>query len=123
MLNAVGYVIKQANGRCLGNHRTVSITADIDHLPNIRRTADTQLDFRMMIEGVEIGAGWAHKSEASNKEYVNFSIVASESRPKKLYANLGKAADLNDKDLYAVIRIRFDKTKAPARVLHGGNHL
>jgi uncharacterized protein (DUF736 family) len=44
-----------------------------------------------------------HKGEASNKEYVSLFIAAPEFGPKKLYANLGKAAGSNDKDLYFVI--------------------
>ena len=38
-------------------------------------------------------------------------------------AIFGKAAGSDDKDLYAVILIRFDQTKAPVQDLHGGNHL
>jgi uncharacterized protein (DUF736 family) len=50
MLNVVGYATKQTDGRYKRPLRTVSIKADIDTLPNIRKTADTQLDLRMMIE-------------------------------------------------------------------------
>jgi uncharacterized protein (DUF736 family) len=32
----------------------------------------------MMIQGIEIGAGWECKVETPGKEYVNFSIAASE---------------------------------------------
>ena len=44
-----------------------------------------------------------HKVAAFNKEYVSLSIAAPEFGPKKLYANLGKAAGSDDKDLCAVI--------------------
>ena len=57
MLNAVGYVTTQADGRYKGHLRTLSIKAEIDILPNIRKTADTQLDVRVMIETDEISAG------------------------------------------------------------------
>jgi uncharacterized protein (DUF736 family) len=40
MLNAVGYVTKQTDGRYKGTLRTVSIKADIDILPNIQKSAD-----------------------------------------------------------------------------------
>jgi uncharacterized protein (DUF736 family) len=103
IMTAIGYVTKQSDGRYKGTLRTVSIKADIDILPNIQKTSDTQPDFRVMTEGIEIGAGWTRKGETSNKEYVSLSIAAPEFGPKKLYANLGKAAGSDDKDLYAVI--------------------
>jgi uncharacterized protein (DUF736 family) len=103
IMTAIGYVTKQADGHYKGTLRTVSIKADIDILPNIQKTSDSQPDFRVMTEGIEIGAGWTRKGETSNKEYVSLSIAAPEFGPKKLYANLGKAAGSDDKDLYAVI--------------------
>jgi uncharacterized protein (DUF736 family) len=83
-LNAIGNVIKQANGRYKRTLRTVSIKADIDILPNAQKTSDTQPDFRVMTEGIKIGAGWTRKGETSNKEYVSLSIAAPEFGPKKL---------------------------------------
>jgi uncharacterized protein (DUF736 family) len=103
IMTAIGYVTKQADGHYKGTLRTVSIKADIDILPNTQKTSDSQPDFRVVTEGIEIGAGWTRKGESSNKEYVSLSIAAPEFGPKKLYANLGKAAGSEDKDLYAVI--------------------
>jgi uncharacterized protein (DUF736 family) len=103
IMTAIGYVTKQADGRYKGTLRTVSIKADIDILPNIQKTSDSQPDFRVMTEGIEIGAGWSKTGETSGKEYVSLSIAAPEFGPKKLYANLGKAAGSDDENLYAVI--------------------
>jgi uncharacterized protein (DUF736 family) len=103
IMTAIGYVTKQADGHYKGTLRTVSIKADIDILPNTQKTSDTQPDFRVVTEGIEIGAGWSKTGETSGKEYVSLSIAAPEFGPKKLYANLGKAAGSDDKDLYAVI--------------------
>jgi len=102
-MTAIGYVTKQADGRYTGHLRTVSIQAEIDIVPNIQKTADAQPDFRVMTQGIEIGAGWTRKGETSGKDYVSLSIAAPEFGPKKLYANLGKAAGSEDNDLYAVI--------------------
>ena len=102
-MTAIGYVTKQVDGRYKGTLRTVSIKADIDILPNIQKTSDSQPDFRVVTEGIEIGAGWQKKGETSGKEYVSLSIAAPEFGPKKLYANLGRAAGSDEKDLYAVI--------------------
>ena len=123
MLNAVGYVTKQADGRYRGHLRAVSIKADIDILPEVENTNNGQRDFRTVIEGIEIGAGWTRKGEASIKEYASLSIATPEFEPKIYYGNLDKAAGSDDKNLYAVIWNRFDQTKAPVQVLHGGNHL
>jgi uncharacterized protein (DUF736 family) len=103
IMTAIGYVTKQADGRYKGTLRTVSIKAEIDILPNSQKNSNSQPDFRVVTEGIEIGAGWTRKGDTSNKEYVSLSIAAPEFGPKKLYANLGKAAGSVDKDLYAVI--------------------
>ena len=103
MLNAVGYVIKQVVGRHKNTLRTLSIKADIDILPNIQKTSDSQPDFRVVTEGIKIGTGWTRKSETSNQNYVSLSIAAPEFEPKKFYANLGKAAGSDDENLHAVI--------------------
>jgi len=77
----------------------------------------------MVAKGIEIGAGWTRKGETSNKEYVILFIAAPKFRPKIFYSNFGNAHGSNDNDLYALIWNRLDQTKAPAHVLHGGNHL
>jgi uncharacterized protein (DUF736 family) len=78
MLVVVGYATKKIDGRYKGTLRTVSIDVAIDNLPNTQKTSDTQPDFRVVTEGIEIGAGWTHKSQASNKKYVCLSIAALE---------------------------------------------
>ena len=98
MLNATGHMIEPVGGRYKGTLRTVSIKAEIDILPNTQKIADRLPDFHLVTEGIEIGAGWTRKGEASNKEYVSLYNVAPESGSKKLYANLGKAASSETKD-------------------------
>ena len=102
-MTAIGFVRKEDNGHFTGQLKTVSIKADIDIVPNVNKTADSQPDYRVLTQGTEIGAGWTKKGETSGKEYVSLSIAAPEFGPKKLYANLGKAAGQEDEHLYAVI--------------------
>ena len=102
-MTAIGFVRKEVNGHFTGQLKTISIKADIDIVPNTNKTADTQPDYRVLTQGTEIGAGWTKKGETSGKEYVSLSIAAPEFGPKKLYANLGKAAGQEDESLYAVI--------------------
>ena len=100
---AIGYVTKQANGGFKGQLKTLSIRADIDIVPNLAKSADQQPDFRVLTQGVEIGAGWVRTGETSGKEYVSLSLAAPEFGPRKLYANLGRAAGQDDDEAYAVI--------------------
>ena len=67
------------------------------------KTADAQPDYRVMTQGIEIGAGWTKKGETSGMEYVSLALAAPEFGPKKLYANLGRAAGQDDDDLFALI--------------------
>jgi uncharacterized protein (DUF736 family) len=66
-------------------------------------TAGSQIDFRVVTKGIEIGESRTRKDEASNKEYVRLSTAATEFGSKIYYGNFGKAAGSDDKDLYAVI--------------------
>jgi uncharacterized protein (DUF736 family) len=100
---AIGYVTKQPNGSYRGQLKTVSIRADIEIVPNRSKSADSQPDFRVLTQGVEVGGGWLRIGESSGKEYVSLSIAAPEFGPRKLYANLGRAAGQDDDDTYAVI--------------------
>jgi uncharacterized protein (DUF736 family) len=100
---AIGHVTKQANGGYKGHLKTLSIRAEIDLVPNASKSADNQPDFRVLTQGVEIGAGWIKTGESSGKEYVSLSLAAPEFGPRKLYANLGRAAGQDDEDTFAVI--------------------
>jgi len=100
---AIGLVTKHANGGFKGQIKTLSIRADIDIVPNNSKSTDTQPDFRVLTQGVEIGAGWVRKGEVSGKDYVSLSLAAPEFGPRKLYANLGRAAGQDDEDVFAVI--------------------
>ena len=102
-MTAIGYVRKENDGRYTGQLKTISIKADIDILPNANKTTDSQPDFRVLTQGTEIGAGWTKKGETSGKDYVSLSLAAPEFGPKKLYANLGKAADQDNDNTDEVI--------------------
>ena len=100
---AIGHVTKQATGGYKGYLKTLSIRAEIDLVPNASKSADNQPDFRVLTQGVEIGAAWIRTGETSGKEYVSLSLAAPEFGPRKLYANLGRAAGQDDDDTFAVI--------------------
>lgn len=99
---AIGYVTKQEDGSFKGQLKTLSIRADIVIVANETRNADTQPHYRVLSDGVEIGAGWNRRAETSGRDYVSLSLAAPEFGPRRLYANLGRALG-DDDDRFAVI--------------------
>ena len=99
---AIGYVNRSADGSFKGQIKTLSIRADIDVVANRSKSTDTQPDYRVLSDGVEIGAGWLRRSETSARDYVSLSLAAPEFGPRRLYANLGRAPGEDD-DRFAVI--------------------
>jgi uncharacterized protein (DUF736 family) len=99
----IGSVTKREDGRYEGELRTLSTRAEITILPVIDKASPNQPDYRVLSQGIEIGAGWLRKGQTSGKEYVSLSIAAPELGARTLYANLGRAAGHTDPDLYALI--------------------
>lgn len=99
---AIGYVTKDENGTYKGLLRTISIRAEITILPNSRKAHDAQPDYRVLSGDVEIGAGWNRRSMVAERDYISLSIAAPEFGPRRLYANLGRAAGEAD-DRFAMI--------------------
>jgi uncharacterized protein (DUF736 family) len=99
---AIGYVTRDGNGY-KGELKTLSIRADITIVPNSRKASDVQPDYRVTAGGVEVGAGWLRRGEMSGKDYVSLSLAAPEFGPRRLYANLGRAAGQDDDDAFAII--------------------
>ncbi|MCJ2182388.1 DUF736 domain-containing protein [Novosphingobium sp. 1949] len=99
---AIGYVTRDGNG-FKGQLRTLSIRTEIESVPNTRKSGDTQPDFRVSAAGVEVGAGWVRRGEMSGRDYVSLSLAAPEFGPRRLYANLGRAAGQDDEDAFAII--------------------
>jgi len=99
---AIGYVTKDQDGSFKGQLKTLSISADIAIVTNRSKSSDTQPDYRVLSDGVELGAGWLRRSETSGRDYVSLSLAAPEFGPRRLYANLGQAAG-GPEDRFAVI--------------------
>ncbi|MBX9815453.1 MAG: hypothetical protein A4S12_04335 [Proteobacteria bacterium SG_bin5] len=99
---AIGYVTRDGQG-FKGQLKTLSIRTDIEIIPNTRKSGDTHPDYRVSAAGVEVGAGWVRRGEMSGKDYVSLSLAAPEFGPRRLYANLGRAAGQDDDDAFAII--------------------
>jgi uncharacterized protein (DUF736 family) len=99
----IGSVTKRDDGRYEGELKTLSVRADIVIIPIGEKSTEGQPDYRVLSQGVEIGAGWLRRGQMSGKEYVSLSISAPELGSKTLYANLGRAAGQSDPNVYALI--------------------
>ena len=99
----IGSVTKREDGRYEGELKTLSVRADIVLMPVGEKSAESQPDYRVLSQGVEIGAAWLRRGQMSGKEYVSLSISAPELGSKTLYANLGRAAGQSDPNVYALI--------------------
>jgi uncharacterized protein (DUF736 family) len=99
----IGSVTKRDDGRYEGELKTLSVRAEIAILPVGDKASPNQPDYRVMSQGIEVGAGWIRTGQISGKEYVALSIAAPELGSKTLYANLGRAAGQTDPDVYALI--------------------
>jgi uncharacterized protein (DUF736 family) len=97
---AIGYVRRTETG-FEGQLKTLSIQAATSILRNTAKSADGQPDYKVF--SVEIGAGWIRAARSSGAFYVSLSLAAPEFGPRKLYANLGRAAGQDDPDVFAVI--------------------
>lgn len=99
---AIGQVTRSKDGKSFhGTLKTLSVRAPIDIVPNTAKNGETQPDFRVLSQGVELGAAWYRTGEASGKPYVSLSL--SDPAFGKLYANLGRAAGQDDENVFAVI--------------------
>jgi len=87
----------------VGQLKTFSIRAAIEIRTNGSKSGDVQRDYRVYSEGVEIGAGWVRIGEASGKPFVSLTLAAPEFGPRRIYANLGRAAGQDSEDTYAII--------------------
>ena len=83
LMATIGSVTKRDDGRYEGELRTLTIRAEIAILPVGEKASPNQPDYRVMSQGIEIGAGWLRKGQTSGKEYVSLSIAAPEFGPRR----------------------------------------
>ena len=105
MASTVASLTTKSDGSMEGVFATLRVNAPIAVLPNAHKSREDAPDYRVINKrtGFEIGAGWIRRGENSGKDYVSLSIAAPEFGPRKLYANLGRAAGQDDPNVFAVI--------------------
>jgi len=99
---SIGRVIRQEDGSYRGYLATLSIRKNISLVPNEKKN-ENQPDFIVMAGDIEVGAGGNKTGQASGNDYVSLSLSAPEFGVRTIYANLGRSADTNDEDDFAII--------------------
>lgn len=101
---ALGLVTRDGN-TFRGQFKTPTMRrpVKVEILPNVEKRADAQPDYRVYLGGDEVGGAWTRIGEQSGKPYVSLSIAAPEFGPRRIYANLGRAAGQDDEDVLAII--------------------
>jgi uncharacterized protein (DUF736 family) len=97
----IGTLTLKANGSFVGQIDTLAINAPLVLQPIIK-SSDNAPDFRIFSGRAEVGAGWKKIGRESQSEYVSITLESPD-LPKKILANLGKAAGQDDPDVYAII--------------------
>jgi len=100
---AIGHVTKQKDGGYSGHLATLTVQSPIEFIPIKDKVSDRHPDFRLMAGKVEVGAAWVKTGKESKEDYVSVTITAPEFGPKRLYANLGRAAGQDDPSVFAII--------------------
>ncbi len=97
----IGTLTHKQDGSYVGQINTLTLNAPLTLVP-ITKTSDNAPDFRIFSGRAEVGAGWKKIGRESQSEYVSITLESPE-LPKKILANLGKAAGQDDPDVYAII--------------------
>ncbi|MGI9487461.1 MAG: DUF736 domain-containing protein [Geminicoccaceae bacterium] len=97
----IGNVILDGD-RYRGQLNTVTIQASIEIAPNHSKANDRQPDFRVYVNGAEIGAGWNKYNKSTAEQYLSISMD-DPSFDTPIHANLGKAAGQDDPNAFALI--------------------
>ena len=84
------------DGSFKGILKTLNVRQPIAIIPNTAKAHDKQPDYRVYSRGVSLGAAWTKQGKTSGNPYVSLRLSAPELGPKHVYANLGRAAGLED---------------------------
>ena len=98
----IGLVRKLENGTFKGQIKTLSIRQDVVFVKN-NKTNESQPDYLVMADTIEIGAAWHRTAISSGKDYISVALAAPEFGNQTLFANLGRAAGSEDENEFALI--------------------
>ena len=101
---AIGFVTKREDGSYKGELTTLTIRTPLEILPVLQKQDDRHPDYRVYAaDNVEIGTGRKKIGKSSEEPYIALSLATPEFGPKRLAANLGRAAGRDDDNVFAII--------------------
>lgn len=100
---AIGFVTGTITTGFVGALRTLSVRVPLEIRFNAGKAGAVQPDYRIYSDEVEVGAAWLRVGENSRKPYVWLALAAPEFGPRRLYANLGRAAGQDNDDCFAIL--------------------
>ena len=102
MANAIGYVTKTDDGGFVGK-LGLGLNTRIEIVANEAKDNDNQPDYRVYSDhNGELGGGWTKVGKTSGKEYISLTLAHPMIGPRRIFANLGRAAK-GSKDEFAIL--------------------
>jgi uncharacterized protein (DUF736 family) len=104
-MSTIGLVRKKDDGSYEGRLKTLTINTSIRITPVKEKMKPSHPDFRISLgKGMDAGAAWkkiTRTGKNKGKEYISCSVSAPELGT--VYFNLGRAADQDEDDVFALI--------------------
>jgi uncharacterized protein (DUF736 family) len=101
-MTAIAFLTKQQDGSYKGTYDLLDHKGPLDMLPNRKKNAPNQPDFRLFSRTTDIGAAWfGENNEGEKKTTLRFAHPAF--GPRVIWANLGPAEGQDDLDVVAAI--------------------
>ena len=99
----IGYMnLDRDTGSYDGQLTTLALQAKVRMVPVGEKKSERAPDFRIYSGKAEVGAAWIKQNQETGNDYVSCKFD-DPSLVQPIYANLGRAADQDDDDLFAVI--------------------
>jgi len=80
MATTIATLTRKAEGPLEGNLATLTVSAPIALIPNLRKAKESEPDYRIISRknGFELGAGWNRISKKTGEEYISVTLSAPE---------------------------------------------
>ena len=65
----IGTFTRTAEGKISGNLKTLTLSSELQFVPEANKSKDSAPDFRIILTGVEVGAAWRKTARESGREY------------------------------------------------------
>ena len=101
-MTAIAFLTKQQDGSYKGSYDLLDHKGPLDMLPNKKKTAPIQPDFRLFSRTTDIGAAWIGENREGD-EKITLRLAHPAFGPRTILANLGPAEGQDDPNVFAAI--------------------